>query len=84
MNGIETVLERVDALSGRVDRMDERQREDCIAMRRDISDVKVAVGALRVKAGVWGLAGGLIPPILVLVFLMLKLALDGSAIGLAP
>lgn len=37
-----------------------------------ITDIKVEVGMLKVKAGIWGLAGGAIPAIITIVLLMLK------------
>jgi hypothetical protein len=78
MSGEEAILARLEGLSERVGRMDERQREDWIAMRVEISDVRVAIAGLKVKAGVWGALAGLIPATLALFLIMVKFILAGE------
>lgn len=34
-------------------------KEDVAAMRKEISDIKSAISALKVKSGMWGLFGGI-------------------------
>ena len=72
MNGVETILAQLKGLSGRVDTLDEHQREDCAVMRKDISAVQVAIAGLKVKAGIWGALGGAIPVIIALLLLVLN------------
>ena len=74
MNGSEmaTILARLDGLSGRVNLLGEHQREDCAAMRKDISGVQVAIASLKVKAGAWGALAGAIPVIILALFFLLR------------
>ena len=69
-------LERLDALhtnnvNALYGRIDEYQRRHS----RDLTDIKVEIAALKVKAGVWGLIGGLIPIIITLGIMFIEFGL---------
>ena len=50
------------------DWLDRRLRE----IHRDITFIKVELGKLTIKSGVWGMLGGLIPVLIALCILILK------------
>lgn len=41
-------------------------------IQTDITDIKVAIGKLKVKSGIWGAIGGIIPLMGVIVYLVAK------------
>lgn len=85
MNGEEAILARLNDLSGRVERMDGRQQDESVETRQalttlgeTLTDLRVAVAGLKVKAGVWGAIAGVIPAALALFLVMVKLMLAGE------
>ncbi len=50
----------------------DRNHEDHLRMEGALSDLRAATAALKVKAGVWGIFGGCLSGLLVLIYLVIK------------
>lgn len=75
---------RFDRIEARFDRIESNARDDYQRLAAELRSVEAAVATLQVKAGIWGLMGGLIPAILALTALMVRAVLSGQALGLVP
>lgn len=45
----------------------EEQKEELIAIKHELHHLTVDVAALKVKAGMWGMVGGLLPATLIII-----------------
>ncbi len=67
-----------DMILREMDRMHKEHREDQRATQAGITDLRVDVAGLKVKAGIWGAIAGIIPAGLVAFWLVVKGKLSGG------
>ena len=74
----ESILREIDGMRQDAATRHKEHREDMQAMRAGISDVRVDVAGLKVKAGIWGAMAGIVPAGLLAAGLALKTKLTGG------
>ncbi len=72
MNGESAIIAHLNDLKGRVDRLSRKQTAEGTETRARIGILREDVAGLKVKSGIWGAIGGMVPVAITIAYFLLK------------